>query len=613
MVRLNFRSKLLLGITSIIFIIFFVLTLTFYNYYSNESLKNELLILNHSNERLNNQIDELFNQMSMSGLYITKTEFLHDILNKFYTTTNMPDHEAIEYYGQLRAQMNILTYYFPNASNVVIFNSRKNFHFQTGLPGSKERIKDNLRDLEWYDNLIPAPNTIRILPPHQDFWVSVKRPVISIIRNIETNSNNDYGLLEFDIPYWNLEKICNNNIRNNTQVFIFDENDRLIFPYKDSSNFQRLLDFYSPRELYNQIKNSSDTGTINIEEQSHTYSYKDSEFTDWTTLLVHYPESLEKSKQLFLIFFSFFAIILLTVIIIAFFILIKALTRPLYDLMHNLSEVNIDNMNLDFMSNEVNELTMLSTTFNTMLTELKLSINKVYESKLRETNARFLALQAQINPHFIHNTLSVISASAERSGITETTIICDKLSKMLRYTSGSTSDLVPLLDEINHVINYIELIQLHYTDYDCPSTTYLTYDIRLPVEMEQLLIPKMILQPLVENSINHGFKDTMPPWHIDIICNYTSNNDWSIVLHDNGCGFDETILKDLTLKIETYANNLLDGKLAKNSEIGGMGIMNTFSRLKIQYPNSFEMILYNSKNQGACYKLHVLNKEVTHD
>lgn len=605
MASLSFRTKLLLNITAIIFVVFLALTFIFYNYYSKVSLDNELLTVRHANERMNNQIDELFNQMSMSSLYITKTEFLQDILHQLYTDPSMSEYESITYFGQLRSQMNILTYYFPNASNVTIFNVPRSFYFQTGLPGSKEQIQHNLKDIEWYNSLKPQDSDIRIIPPHQDYWVKINRPVISIIRNILSEDKEDYGLLAFDIPYWNLENICNRNIRQETIAFIFDEDATLIYPYKGDSGYDVLLEMYEPHTLFHQLPESPLYGTTEINGQLHTYSFGTSEFTGWTSLLIHYPRTLIDSKRMFLILFTIFAAILLTVIVLAFYIAIRALTKPLYALMHDVRQVSIDNMSIDFRVHDVNELSMLTTSFNAMFAQLRDSINKIYESKMRETNARLLALQAQINPHFIYNTMSVISASAEYHGVSEVTIICDKLSQMLRYTSGSSKSMVPLEDELNHTINYLELIKMHYTDYDNPNKLYLTYDILLPDNMKQLPVPKMILQPLVENSVNHGFENSLPPWQVTIQCQFISNKDWSIILTDNGCGFSEASLKELKDKLNTYSINLSEGNLSQNSEIGGMGIMNTFSRLKIQYGTDFHMSLSNTESGGACYELNV--------
>ncbi|QUH30836.1 sensor histidine kinase [Vallitalea guaymasensis] len=604
MIKLNFNKKLLIGLTSIIFVVFSVLFLVFYNYYSKVSLDDEYVTLNHSTERTSSQIDLLFNQMSMSGLYISKNDFIHEILDDIFTKEDISEYEMIENSGKIRSQLNILTYYFPNTTNVTLFNAKYNFYFHSGLPDNKEEVSRHLEDLEWYNSLIPDKNQLKILPPHQDFWVTINRPVISIIRSIKSNNGYDYGLLEFDIPYWNLENICEgNNGNENTKVLIFNEDGDLIYPYIHSDSYEKIIKTYNPKALYPKLNNQSDL--IKINNRRYIYSKHHSDFTNWTTVLISYPSTLIESQKIFRIFFFSFSLLILILVIIAFSLLIRRLTRPLYNLMTHVKEVSIDNMYLNLPNEGNNEIDLLNESFNIMFDNIKDSINQIYESKIREVNANLLALQAQMNPHFLYNTLSVISASSERNGISETTIICNKLSNMLRYVSNSKSTFVSLSEEIKHTIDYLDLMKTHYKDYNNPDNIYLDYDINLPDEMLLLKIPKMTLQPLVENSINHGFKDTMPPWHISITGKYISPNNWSLTIIDNGSGFEDKTLDKLYRKINDYKENLRKGHFQQNAEIGGMGIMNTYTRLAIHYKSTFTFELKNNVPNGAYIKLEI--------
>lgn len=495
----------------------------------------------------------------MSGLYISKNDFIHDILDDIFSRESIPEYEMIELSGKIRSQLNILTYYFPNTTNVTLFfNARYNFYFHSGLPDNKDEVSKHLEDIEWYNSLIPDKNQLKILPPpHQDFfWVTINRPVISIIRPIESNSDNDYGLLEFDIPYWNLENICDgNNANENTNVLIFNEHGNLIYPYTQSDAYENVIRAYNPEDVYSKINQPTDS--IKINNRPYIYSQHHSDFTNWTTVLVSYPSTLMQSQKIFRIFFFSLSFMILLLIIVAFSLLIKRLTRPLHNLMTHVKEVSIDNMYLNLPNEGNDEIDLLNHSFNVMFDNIKDSINQIYEVKIREVNAHLLALQAQMNPHFIYNTLSVISASSERNGISETTIICNKLSNMLRYVSNSKSTFVSLSEEIKHTLDYLDLMKTHYTDYNNPNNIYLDYEVTLPDQMLLLKIPKMTLQPLVENSINHGFKDTMPPpWHIRISGHYISPSDWSLTIIDNGSGFEKTILQELYRKMNDYKENL---------------------------------------------------------
>lgn len=602
MIKLSFNTKLLIGLTFIIFVIFLVLFLLFYKYYSDTSFENEYSKLSHSNESVSSHIDELFNQMSMAGLYISKNDFVNELLTNILKE-DISSYDMIKYSGQIRDQLKILTYSFPNATNVVLFNVKRNFYFQSGLSDHDGEVAKRMNDLNWYNNLIPEKNNLRILPPHQDSWVQIKRPVISIIRKIESSSDYDFGLLKFDIPYWNLENICTSNAGTDTQVLIYDETQRLIYPYKEARGFQEVVQKLDPENLYPNLSN--ETGSILINDQLYIYSKHHSDSTNWTTVLISYPKTLFQSQRIFRISFFTFSALILFIVVLAFSLLINRLTRPLNNLMAHIKEVRIDQMYLNLPSYGNDDIQLLNDSFNIMFNNLKDSINEIYEGKIREVNAHLLALQAQINPHFIFNTLNVISASAEKNCNPETAMICDQLSHMLRYVSNSNTTFVSISDEIAHVINYLDLMKTHYTDFNRPDITHLTYCIELPTELMSLKVPKMILQPLVENSINHGFKDTMPPWHISITGYYISENNWSIKIEDNGSGFNDKVLESLHNKINTYDQNLRNGHFRQNTEIGGMGIMTTYMRLKIQYKSAFSFEFNNNIPSGAYIKLEI--------
>lgn len=602
MIKRSFNTKLLIGLTFIIFVIFLVLFLLFYKYYSDTSFEHEYINLSYSAESVSSRTDELFNQMSMSGLYISKNDFVNELLTKILKE-NVSSYDMIKYSGQIRDQLKILTYSFPNATNVVLFNANHNFYFQSGLSDHDGEVAKRMNDLDWYNKLIPEKNNLRIIPPHQDFWVQIKRPVISIIRKIESSSDYDFGLLKFDLPYWNLENICTSNIGTDTQVLIYDENQTLIYPYKEANDYLSVNQTLNPNELYPHLENT--TGPIKINNCNYIYSKHHSDFTNWTTVLIRYPSTLIQSQNIFRIFFFTFSTIVLLIVIIAFSLFINRLTRPLNNLITHIKEVRIDQMSLNLPSNGNNDIQLLNDSFNIMFKNLKDSINEIYEGKIREINAHLLALQAQINPHFIFNTLNVISASAEKNCNPETAIICDQLSHMLRYISNSKTAFVSISDEIEHVTNYLNLMKTHYTDFNQPDSAHLTYHIKIPQELMSIKVPKMILQPLVENSINHGFRDTMPPWYIIITGNYFSEHNWSITIEDNGSGFQDNVLETLKAKIHNYDENLKKGHFRQNTEIGGMGIMTTYMRLKIHYKSALSFEFKNNNPNGAYIKLKI--------
>ena len=145
-----------------------------------------------------------------------------------------------------------------------------------------------------------------------------------------------------------------------------------------------------------------------------------------------------------------------------------------------------------------------------------------------EMKAYMAALQSQMNPHFLYNMLSAIAESADEDGSPRTVRMCEKLSSMLRYMADYTSEQVSLQEDIANMRDYLDLMKVRYEE-------HFSYVIETCDALRGQHVPRMTLQPLVENCFQHGFKNKRPPWriHVRFAC---ENGLWSIEVRDNGCG-----------------------------------------------------------------------------
>lgn len=598
--RFNLQQKLLLGLTAIITVLVIILASGFYNYLYHESLSKEYKTSQRITERTSSQTDELFKQMDMAALFIVKNSVIQDVLSNLHSNNNISQYDMIKYEAQARDQLKILTFYFPNITNALIFDAKKPFYFHSGLPDDKSVVTKRLKDISWYENLLPEKQ-LRILPTHQDYWVSIERPVISVIRRLMSTKQEDLGLFEIDIPYWNLQNICDLNIvSEDNSLLVFDKNGTLVYPLQLRKTEQQLFEEIAPGAIFKLVSEKpSASGLLTATKIKSLYTSHKSNFTGLNIVMINKQTSLQKQLSIYIIFIVIAGLIVLAALFFAFFFFVKSLTKPLIELTATIENVSLDNMNLEISHKGHDELKMLNESFNAMFIKLKDSINQIYESKIRETNANLLALQAQINPHFLYNTLSVISASSEKFGNTHTASMCNKLSEMMRYIVGEGNSMVSLKDELNHTLNYLHLMESHYQDYINNSGSMLKYTIEIPAEMYEIKLPKMVLQPLVENSINHGFENTAPPWHIGIYGQYTDTDNWHITVQDNGCGFDTQVLDRIMSSIDEYSCNLSEGKLRQNLEIGGMGVLNTFGRININLRENALFFIENCENRGC--------------
>ena len=209
----------------------------------------------------------------------------------------------------------------------------------------------------------------------------------------------------------------------------------------------------------------------------------------------------------------------------------------------------------------------LEQVFNSMMLQLKEKAST--EMTLREgtLQAQLSALQTQINPHFIYNTLNIISARSMESGNFDVIEICDQFAQMLRYSTDTRSKTATMAEEIENVRNYLMLAKVRYED-------NLEFTIDVPENLSSITVPKLTLQPLVENAMTHGFDGKNALRRLSVTGQIKANR-LILEIRDNGTGFSDEMLQSLRDRIR----EIEDGKVSIEASGGHIGLVNTCLRL----------------------------------
>ena len=589
---MTFEKKLLAGTFIIISSFTIILAVLFYNYNYFQISNNEIKNNNQIAQYISYQLEMLYKQMDTGTISAVHNDELFNTIVNLNDSgkenpSNMPDSQSI-----ISKSLYTVSTSVPQASRILIFNSEYKFFYFFGLSLlNREYIDQRLNDRQWYENLMPGDKTSAFSPPHLDNWSDSQEPVISIYRKFANLNYHSFGIIEIQVPYRYLQNICDiENSGNENQVFIFDENKTLIYPYNMKHDES---DVFKPGDILNGFVNKGvASGVYILPDNRLLFSSAKTGYMGWTIIIASKQDALLRHISYYRDIIILAGIIILTLILTVFFILFNRLTRPLKELINSIEKINLNNMNLEVINSGHDEFKLLNASFNNMLSKLKDSINSLYESRIREVNAHFLALQAQMNPHFLYNTLNVIGATCEEEGSAGGAEMCEYLSAIMRYTVSNKDSYVNLADEIEITVDYLSLIMRHYEDKVC-------YNIDIPEKMYEIVIPKMTLQPLVENCINHGFENSRPPWIVNIHAQMPDKEKWLLVVEDNGSGFSQDVIKNMETQIAEYKENLIHGNFNENLNIGGMGILNTFSRLAILYKRDVVFSIENNENGGA--------------
>jgi len=232
-----------------------------------------------------------------------------------------------------------------------------------------------------------------------------------------------------------------------------------------------------------------------------------------------------------------------------------------------------------------------------------LEANNNHERELLMKQANIRSLQAQINPHFLYNALECIRAQAIIDGAEEIASITKALSLFFRYNISMKGNLITLQDEFENVQNYMTIQQYRYKD-------RMSLEIRCDqhdAELMDMLLPKLVLQPLVENSIVHGFRDMTSGAYIIISAEKIANHT-SIKVIDNGKGMSIEELNALRDKLRNQESILHD---TQDQNENGIALLNVNRRIQLFYGQDYSMNITSCKGEGTQIELFLPRNEIS--
>lgn len=218
--------------------------------------------------------------------------------------------------------------------------------------------------------------------------------------------------------------------------------------------------------------------------------------------------------------------------------------------------------------------------------------NLIRQSKKQ---AEYLALQNQINPHFLYNTLEGIRSEALIAGLDSVAEMTEALATFFRYTISQVEHLVTLEDELANIENYYYIQQFRFGDKLGLSIEYETDDEGHSLDILQYRLPKLTLQPIVENSIYHGIERKIGKGSL-VIRIGASDRKLRIRISDDGLGMDEHTLRQLNEKLRRLT---LDEESTENARRGGIAIMNVNNRIKLLFGEEYGLTFYSKEGVGT--------------
>jgi two-component system, sensor histidine kinase YesM len=367
----------------------------------------------------------------------------------------------------------------------------------------------------------------------------------------------------------------------NSQVFIADDKGNLIYDPYDNSKQAAI----EKPDLERAFASPKGQGFIRTKQGFLFYRPV---VSGQMWLIKFIPLSYVTAGASSTVNFSFFtAVIFIVLAIVASILMAYFTTKPIIRLTKSMKALEFQNFDVGVSEIRSDEIGTLERRFNSMLLRIKELIQVEYKSKIDKRTAQLKAMQAQINPHFLYNTLQVIGGIALSRQVPEIYEHIRAISDLFRYSIKMKSDIVSIADEIEHVSNYLHIQKLRFQD---------MLDIQLEIgeECQSFQIPKFSLQPIVENCFLHGLEGKMGKWSIAIQAQLILD-EVEISIEDNGIGIDEDRLQHIRkyLNLETEDTRLGDS----------MGLGNVNSRIKLIFGDEYGLFITSDTGAGTTVKL----------
>ncbi|MCK9170165.1 MAG: histidine kinase [Treponema sp.] len=338
-----------------------------------------------------------------------------------------------------------------------------------------------------------------------------------------------------------------------------------------------------------------DYDVVSLEKQGCLTVSAESEDEAWnlTTYISKKQLDLYLSETRTLTFTVGILFIVLSVVLLVFFI--RILVHPLSVLAGMLRNTGQGNFKSLISISGCSEVTSLCTEYNTMIHRIDELIQKNYVAELNWKNAQLAALESQINPHFLYNTLQTISAEAIENDQMKINDMVMALSSMLKYTIRGP-ETVTLRNELEHVKDYLFLQKARFEN-------RLTYEFVIAGGTEEQPVPKISVTTLVENSIIHGMSKTADSVRIEITAEHTGGK-LIITVTDDGAGIPAARLAEIQkILVQTDPRGQITGENNRDTEC--IGLRNLSNRLQLLYGKTARLCIYSTEHTGTSTVMEV--------
>lgn len=466
-------------------------------------------------------------------------------------------------------------------SSIMIFGKKKMLLNRSMY--TYQKVALDYSKLDWYAKAVAKPQDAIITGPNRHSFFDTDDEVISLSREVQSYENGTFrGVILINLNMNKITEICN-SFQEKQENFICIINDKGELVYEQQNGRERFaFDEKENRQELNTAlgKTKESCFRLNYRGEKYLITRTDMKTTGWTLVsMVPYKSVMAETMAISGVMILAVAITLIVTLLLLNRIL-TGVVKPLKKLEKYMVQVNPDNMDQRMEILTDDEIGHLSMKFNQMMDRIRNLKEQVIEEQEDKRKYELQALQAQINPHFLYNTLDSIIWMAETND-SNIVAMTEALAKLFRISLNKGNEEISLERELEHVKNYLIIQSMRYAD-------KFTYEISAELGVERCRTIKLILQPIVENCIYHGIKKKRGTGKITIRA-YRREQNLIIEVSDDGCGMPEEICRKI----------LSDEIESENISGSGIGVKNVNERIQLRFGKKYGLSYSSEEGVGT--------------
>ncbi len=582
--KTGFRSQLTKGYLLILFVAVLLCSGAFFIYYLNSQTQTEQRQIETMSDTASAQIENSIYMLESIALQLSTNSYIAQNLDIIRTNNTSEGDVDLVFLNEVNSFIWSYIVRTDVASRICIFDDSGTF-ISVGSSTTDAKVSTYITSISFLETLADGfaqGQLVQYFIYDEDrLSTQVDGGYISVIRAISDISTSltapISGYAEVQLSLSTIEKQFRQLEQDAYQFALYDADTGAFLAGDDTFFVQEDFAAYGQSE--------------------GVYSYQDGflsvkEIRDVSFVLLVYSDAAAmrtSASRMFglLLLFSFTVIALVATVEVRF---VNRMTEPLLNLFDQVRQNGTAKGVLVLSEGKEDELTELRASFESMLNALQQSSDQLLGAQISKLRAQLLALQAQIDPHFIHNTLSVIVALAQEENYQEVEEVALRLSEIIRYSSSFDEPMCTLSQEIKHLENYLELLCVRYED-------NFSYEITWDTENKNVRVPRFIAQPIAENALKYSLRQMEDPWHITAQCESDTYH-WRLIITDNGQGITQERADEI-MKQTYHAINAGVDHLLEELKIGGLSLLNIAARLYLTYGDDMIFCICPAEEQGT--------------